>query len=106
MEHQHEVILSQKHCLYHASTGLFAYYFSKYPHLFHGSRTSVAILRGDEQQEELDGLADDVFLYFGLGCRNVTQILLPEGYDQNNLWKAFGRYRFIQDHHKYKNNFY
>lgn len=87
------------------SARYFEYYFGKYPSLIRRNRTSVAILDGDETEEELDRLADDVFLYFGLGCRNVTKIFVPEGYDFVPLLRIFRKYQWMADHHKYKNNF-
>ncbi len=87
------------------SAGYFDYYFGKYPHLIRRNRTSVAILTGGETSEELDRLADDVYLYFGLGCRNVTKIYVPDGYDFEPLLRRFDKYNHLADHHKYKNNY-
>src|SRR5450432_520833 len=87
------------------SARYFDYYFGKYPSLIRRNRTSVALLEGDESAKELDKLADDVFLYFGLGCRNVTQIHVPENYDFIPLLQAFRKYLWMADHHKYKNNY-
>jgi Acyl-CoA reductase (LuxC) len=87
------------------SSRYFEYYFSKYPHIIRKNRTSVAILTGAESAAELEGLADDVYLYFGLGCRNITKIYVPEGYDFVPLLDSFRKYNFLSDHHKYKNNF-
>lgn len=87
------------------SSRYFDYYFSKFPHIIRKNRTSVAILDGRENEKELEGLADDVYLYFGLGCRNITKIYVPEGYDFIPLLEAFKKYHFLADHHKYKNNF-
>ena len=87
------------------SARYFEYYFAKYPSLIRRNRTSVAILDGKETPEELNRLADDVFLYFGLGCRNVTQLLVPENYDFIPLLNIFRKYRWMADHHKYKNNY-
>ncbi len=72
--------------------GTFNYYFAKYPHIIRRNRTSVAILQGDETKEELEALADDVMLYFGLGCRNVTKIYVPEGYTFGPMLTAFTKY--------------
>ncbi|MEJ7739105.1 MAG: acyl-CoA reductase [Chitinophagaceae bacterium] len=83
----------------------FEYYFSKYPHIIRSNRTSVAILTGTESTEALDKLADDVHVYFGLGCRNVTKIYVPKGYGFVDLLKAFKKYAYFSDHHKYKNNY-
>ncbi len=87
------------------SARYFEYYFSKYPHLIRKNRTSVAVLDGTESQEDLEGLADDIQLYFGLGCRNVTQLLVPEAYDFVPLLKALRKYDHYRDHEKYRNNF-
>jgi len=87
------------------SARYFEYYFAKYPTLIRRNRTSVAILDGTETAHELEGLADDVFLYFGLGCRNVTQVLVPEDYDFIPMLQAFRRYGWMADHNKYKNNY-
>jgi Acyl-CoA reductase (LuxC) len=87
------------------SARYFDYYFGKYPSLIRRNRTSIALLEGDETEEELGKLADDVFLYFGLGCRNITQIQVPENYDFIPLLQAFRKYQWMADHHKYKNNY-
>lgn len=83
----------------------FEYYFGKYPHIIRKSRTSVALLTGSETVEELRGLASDIFLYFGLGCRNVSKLFLPSGYDLSRLMQPFGRYSEFFHHHKYRNNY-
>ncbi|MFI5130764.1 MAG: acyl-CoA reductase [Chitinophagales bacterium] len=87
------------------SAGYFEYYFKKYPHIIRRNRTSVAILTGHETKEDLEKLADDVYLYFGLGCRNVTKIFVPTGYDFVPLLTAFKKYDFLVEHHKYRNNY-
>src|SRR5688500_7924937 len=83
----------------------FDYYFKKYPHIIRRNRTSVAVLTGQETADELKSLADDVHLYFGLGCRNVTKLYVPVAYDFVPLLDAFRKYGYFIDHHKYKNNF-
>ena len=83
----------------------FDYYFKKYPHIIRRNRTSVAVLTGRESEEELSRLADDVHLYFGLGCRNVTKLYVPVEYDFVPLLETFRKYSYFIDHHKYKNNF-
>ena len=87
------------------SARYFEYYFKKYPHLIRRNRTSVAILHGDEKSSELESLADDIFLYFGLGCRNVTKIWVPAHYDFAPLLRAFEKYAWLGENHKYKNNY-
>ena len=83
----------------------FETYFGKYPSIIRKNRTSVAVLDGHETEEELSSLADDVCLYFGLGCRNVTKLYVPRDYNFEPLLKAFNRYIEHADHHKYKNNY-
>ena len=87
------------------SSRYFEYYFSKYPHIIRRNRTSVAILSGHEGAAELAALADDVHLYFGLGCRNITKIFVPAGYGFEPMLEGFEKYAFLADHHKYKNNY-
>jgi hypothetical protein len=87
------------------SSRYFEYYFGKYPHIIRRNRTSVAILNGKETTEELENLADDVYLYFGLGCRNVTKVFVPEGYDFVPILNAFNKYKHLADHNKFKNNY-
>ncbi len=87
------------------SARYFEYYFKKYPSIIRRNRTSVAVLDGNETIEELEKLADDVHLYFGMGCRNVTKIFVPKDYDFIPLLSAFKKYDHFKDHHKYKNNY-
>ena len=87
------------------SSRYFEQYFGKYPNIIRSNRTSVAVLNGSESTEELEKLADDMHLYFGLGCRNVTTIYVPENYDFIPIIKAFDKYQYFSDHHKYKNNY-
>ena len=83
----------------------FDYYFAKYPHIIRKNRTSVALLDGTETREEIAALASDIQLYFGLGCRNVTKLFVPDGYDFVPLLEALKKYAHFMDYHKYKNNF-
>jgi len=87
------------------SAGYFEYYFKKYPNIIRRNRTSVAVLTGKETRAELEKLADDVYLFFGLGCRNVTKIFVPANYDFIPMLRAFDRYNYLADHSKYKNNY-
>ncbi len=87
------------------SANAFEEYFGKYPNVIRRNRTSVAVLTGDETAQELEALADDIHLYFGLGCRNVTKLYVPANYDFVPLINSFHRYKYFGDHHKYKNNF-
>ena len=63
------------------SSRYFSYYFDKYPHILRKNRNSVALLDGSETEEELRLLADDIYLYFGLGCRSISKLFVPRGYD-------------------------
>ncbi len=83
----------------------FEQYFGKYPHIIRKNRTSVAILEGTETHQELLALGKDVFSYFGLGCRNVSQVCVPRGYDFTNLLSTFEHFEDVANHHKYKNNY-
>jgi hypothetical protein len=83
----------------------FEFYFSKYPHIIRKNKTSVAVLTGKETNDDLEKLADDVYLFFGLGCRNVTKIYVPRNYDFVPILAAFKKYNWLADHHKYKNNY-
>ena len=83
----------------------FDYYFNKYPHIIRRSRTSVALLTGDESSADLEKLADDVYVYFGMGCRNVTKIYVPKNYDFVPLLDAFRKYDYLEEHNRYKNNY-
>ncbi len=100
-----------KNCDAYIATGsnnsarTFEEYFGKYPNIIRRNRTSVAVLTGDETKEELEKLSDDIHLYFGLGCRNVTKLYVPEEYDFVPLLASFHRYKYFADHHKYKNNY-
>ncbi|MEL6976411.1 MAG: acyl-CoA reductase [Bacteroidota bacterium] len=83
----------------------FEHYFGKYPNIIRKNRNSVAVLTGNESSEDLISLGEDVFRYFGLGCRNVSKIFVPEGYDFDLLFKAMFKYQDIIHHHKYANNY-
>jgi len=87
------------------SSRYFDYYFGKYPHIIRRNRTSVAILDNTETGEELDGLSNDIQLYFGLGCRNITKLFVPRDYDFIPLLEALRKYAHFMDFHKYKHNF-
>jgi hypothetical protein len=87
------------------SSRYFDYYFSRYPHMIRRNRTSAAILTGNETFAQLEAFADDVHVYFGLGCRNVTKLYVPEHYDFLPLLESFKKYDWVFDVHKYKNNY-
>ncbi len=83
----------------------FEYYFGKYPHIIRKNRNSVAVLTGNETVEELTALANDIFRYFGLGCRNVSKLYVPENYDFEAYFKAMYSWKEIIHNHKYINNY-
>ena len=83
----------------------FRQYFGKYPHIIRGNRTSVAVLHGNETAEELRALADDVFAYFGQGCRSVGKVYVPDGYALEPLLDALHEHKRLANHPKWKNNF-
>jgi len=87
------------------SSRYFEYYFGKYPHIIRKNRNSVAVLTGQETDKELQFLADDIFMYFGLGCRNVSKLYLPNDYDLKNIFENCNKYKFCVDHNKYSNNY-
>ncbi len=87
------------------SSRYFEYYFSKYPNIIRKNRTSVAVITGDETEEELNLLADDMLLFYGMGCRNVSKIFVPEEYDFIQLLDALRKYNRFADFHKYRNNY-
>ena len=87
------------------SARYFHHYFGKYPSIIRNNKTSVAVLTGEETEEDLSFLADDVYSYFGLGCRNVTKLFVPENYNFEGLLKAFKKYDYFSDLTKYRNNY-
>jgi hypothetical protein len=87
------------------STLYFKQYFGKYPHIFRSSRTSVAVLSGEETREEIQNLGKDIFQYFGLGCRNVSHVLLPEGFSLDRIFEGIVDQGELINHNKYANNY-
>ena len=83
----------------------FEYYFGKVPHIIRKNRNSVAVLTGNETTEQLFTLGHDIFDYFGLGCRNVSKLFVPIGYDFVPFFEAIEPYKNIINHHKYNNNY-
>jgi Acyl-CoA reductase (LuxC) len=100
-----------KNCDAYIATGsnntsrYFEYYFAKYPHIIRKNRTSVAILNGNETAKALELLADDMHVYYGLGCRNVTKLFVPTQYDFLPLVNAMKKYVYFMEYNKYKNNY-
>lgn len=83
----------------------FEYYFKDKPSIIRKNRNSVALLTGEETQEDLIGLGKDIFTYFGLGCRNVSKLFVPKGYDFEKFFGAMYEYREIINNQKYINNY-
>lgn len=81
------------------------YYFKNHLSVIRKNRTSVAVLKGDETPEELELLANDIFQYFGLGCRNVTRIFIPKDFVIDRLFESFIGFQDIINHNKYANNY-
>lgn len=83
----------------------FEHYFSHKPHIIRKNRNSVAVLSGEETKEELIALSEDIFRYFGLGCRNVSKLYVPEKYDFEAFFKAIFPWNSMMNHAKYANNY-
>ena len=83
----------------------FEYYFKDKPAIIRKSRNSVAILNGNETTEQLTALGEDIFRYFGLGCRNVSKIFVPKGYSFIAFFEAIFIYQDIIHYEKYANNY-
>lgn len=87
------------------SSRYFRKYFKDYPHIIRKNRTSIAILTGEETSDQLDALGEDIFRYFGMGCRNVSKILIPKDYNMAELISHFEKQNAIAHHPKYFNNY-
>lgn len=87
------------------SANYFHSYFGKYPHIIRQNRSSIAVLDGTETKEELEALGEDIFTFFGLGCRNVSQIWIPQDFDLNRLFEALFKFNQVVNHNKYANNY-
>lgn len=87
------------------SARYFESYFGKYPNIIRKNRTSCAILTGNETEADIENLGADIFSYFGLGCRNVSKIYVPEGYDLTKLLSRWNSFSDVIHHHKYCNNY-
>ena len=82
----------------------FAYYFGKYKNIIRRNRNSVAILTGEETKEDIENLGHDIFDYFGLGCRNVSKIFVPEKFDLYSLKDGLTKHIGVNQHNQYMNN--
>jgi len=87
------------------SSRYFEYYFGRYPGIIRKNRSSVAIIEGNESEKELKLLGSDIFSYFGLGCRNISKLFLPPGYDFSRMIKAWENYSELIHHSRYASNY-
>jgi hypothetical protein len=83
----------------------FEYYFKDKPSIIRKNRNSVAVLNGNESKEQLVALGEDIFRYFGLGCRNVSKLFVPKGYSFNGFFEAIFEYQDVIHYEKYANNY-
>ncbi len=83
----------------------FEYYFKTKPNIIRKNRNSVAVLTGNETETELTALGEDIFRYYGLGCRNVSKLFVPKDYDFDKLYKALYPWHLLVDKQKYANNY-
>lgn len=83
----------------------FEYYFAKRPHIIRKNRHSIGILTGHEEKDDLAALGNDIFQYYGLGCRNVAKVFVPEGYTFDKFYEANQHRENILEHHRYNNNY-
>ncbi|MCB0475373.1 MAG: acyl-CoA reductase [Flavobacteriaceae bacterium] len=83
----------------------FDHYFGKYPHIIRRNRNSVAILSGNESDIELKALGEDIFRYFGLGCRSVSKLFVPKNYNFDRFFGAIYDYHPVINYKKYQNNY-
>lgn len=87
------------------SMNYFKQYFGKYPHIFRSNRTSVAVITGNETKEEIEALGSDIFNYFGLGCRNVSHLIFPKGYEIPRFFEGVFPHSDVINNNKYGNNY-
>jgi hypothetical protein len=83
----------------------FQFYFGKYPNIIRKNRSSLAVLTGNESDKQMANLAEDIFRYFGLGCRSVSKLFVPASYKFDRLFDAAQDYVEVINHNKYKNNY-
>lgn len=87
------------------SSRYFEYYFGKKPHIIRKNRNSIAVISGNETTDELKALGNDIFDYFGLGCRSVSKVFIPKDYNMATFFEAMESFSTIKDHFKYNNNY-
>ncbi len=87
------------------SARYFDYYFGKYPHIIRKNRTSVSVIEGTESDEELNALGKDLLHYFGLGCRNVSKLYMPQDFNIHRIFENLIDYDAVIENQKYFNNY-
>jgi len=87
------------------SARYFVFHYRDIPRIIRRNRSSVGIIREGDQDDTLKKLADDIFLYFGLGCRNISKLYVPEGFNTDSLTEEFREYEFLMEHEGYMNNY-
>jgi hypothetical protein len=87
------------------SARYFEYYFGNKPNIIRKNRSSWAIISGNETKEELALLGEDIFRYYGLGCRNLSKLFVPENYDFTAFFEAIEPYNWVYNNNKYANNY-
>jgi hypothetical protein len=87
------------------SSRYFEHYFDKYPNIIRKNRTSIALLDGKESKAQLEAMGNDIFRYFGLGCRNISKIYVPQDYKLDPIFEAVASFEPIMHNNKYKNNY-
>jgi hypothetical protein len=87
------------------SARYFEYYFRDKPHIIRSNRNGIAILTGTETKEDFEKLGEDIFRYFGLGCRNVSKLFVPQGYNFNSFFECIYPFFEMVNHNKYGNNY-
>ncbi len=83
----------------------FEYYFKNIPSIIRKNRTSVTVISKSNTNKQLEALADDIFYYFGLGCRSISKIFIPQGFDLNKIFKGVFHKKNVISHTKYFNNY-
>lgn len=83
----------------------FEFYFGKYPNIIRKNRNSVAVLNGKETNEDLEALGKDIFTFYGLGCRSVSKLFVPTGYNFDAFFEAMFKYNEVIQYERYANNY-
>jgi hypothetical protein len=83
----------------------FEYYFKGKPSIIRKNRNSVAVLNGSETKEDFEALGEDIFRYFGLGCRNVSKIFVPRNYVFDSFFEGIFNFQEVIHYEKYANNY-